>query len=87
MKKTFISVLIGLAAAAFLAGCSWDVRFGGGSKTANSATRSEDKSTVGQQVSSPTLGQQLMDLQKAKESGAITEEEYQAQRTKLLQNQ
>jgi hypothetical protein len=30
---------------------------------------------------SPTLGQQLLDLQKAKEAGAITESEYQAQKT------
>ncbi len=32
----------------------------------------------------PTVGQQLMDLQKAKESGAITESEYQAQKAKVL---
>jgi hypothetical protein len=34
----------------------------------------------------PTLGQQLMDLQKAKNSGAITETEYEAQKAKLLSN-
>ena len=33
-----------------------------------------------------TLGQELVDLQKAKESGAITPDEYQAQRSKLLGN-
>jgi outer membrane biogenesis lipoprotein LolB len=32
----------------------------------------------------PTLGQQLIDLQKAKDSGALTEAEYQAQKAKLL---
>jgi hypothetical protein len=32
----------------------------------------------------PTVGQQLMDLQKAKEAGAITESEYQAQKAKVL---
>ena len=32
----------------------------------------------------PTVGQQLIDLQKAKESGALNEQEYQAQRTKVL---
>ena len=32
----------------------------------------------------PTTGQQLMDLQKAKDSGAITDSEYQAQKAKLL---
>jgi hypothetical protein len=32
----------------------------------------------------PTLGQQLVDLQKAKDAGAITDAEYQAQKAKLL---
>jgi outer membrane lipopolysaccharide assembly protein LptE/RlpB len=32
----------------------------------------------------PTTGQQLIDLQKAKDSGAITDSEYQAQKAKLL---
>jgi hypothetical protein len=32
----------------------------------------------------PTTGQQLVDLQKAKDAGAITESEYQAQKAKLL---
>ena len=32
----------------------------------------------------PTVGQQLIDLQKAKDAGAITDAEYQAQKTKLL---
>jgi hypothetical protein len=34
----------------------------------------------------PTTGQQLMDLQKARNAGAISDAEYQAQRTKLLGN-
>jgi hypothetical protein len=33
----------------------------------------------------PTLGQQLVDLQKAKDAGAINDGEFQAQKTKLLQ--
>lgn len=33
---------------------------------------------------SPTLGQQLTDLQMAKNSGAINETEYQTQKAKLL---
>jgi hypothetical protein len=32
-----------------------------------------------------TLGQQLTDLEKAKEAGALTEAEFQAQKAKLLQ--
>ena len=34
----------------------------------------------------PTVGQQLIDLQKAKEAGAITEAEYQAQKAKVLEH-
>lgn len=34
--------------------------------------------------SSATLGQQLIDLQKARDSGALTEAEYQTQRAKFL---
>jgi hypothetical protein len=34
--------------------------------------------------SSATLGQQLMDLQKAKEAGVITEAEFSTQRAKFL---
>jgi hypothetical protein len=36
--------------------------------------------------STGTLGQQLIDLQKARDAGAITEAEYQAQKAKLLDN-
>ena len=32
----------------------------------------------------PTLGKQLMDLRAAKQEGAISEEEYQVQKSKLL---
>jgi hypothetical protein len=32
----------------------------------------------------PTVGQQLIDLQRAKDAGAITDSEYQAQKNKLL---
>ena len=35
---------------------------------------------------SPTLGQQLIDLQKAKDTGAISDIDYQMQKTKLLNN-
>lgn len=38
----------------------------------------------GPSPSNATLGQQLIDLQKAKEAGAITEAEYQSQKAKLL---
>lgn len=38
----------------------------------------------GANPSNATLGQQLIDLQKAKETGAITDAEYQTQKARLL---
>ena len=38
------------------------------------------------QQTNPTLGQELIDLENAKNAGAITESEYQAQKAKLLAN-
>jgi len=35
-------------------------------------------------IEQPTVGQQLIDLQRAKEAGAITDAEFQARKTKLL---
>ena len=34
----------------------------------------------------PTVGQQLVDLQKAKESGAINDAEFQTQKAKILES-
>ena len=34
--------------------------------------------------SAPTRGQELIDLKRAKDTGAITEEEYQAQKQRIL---
>lgn len=90
MKKLFIPVLIGLGTALLLAGCACDFRFGGGSKTnsttdaANNTTNNSQHPTVGQETVEPTIGQQLIDLKKAKDSGAITEAEYEAEKAKLL---
>ena len=39
---------------------------------------------VGYNPREATVGEQLIDLQKAKESGAMTEAEYQAQRANVL---
>jgi hypothetical protein len=92
MKKLFIPGLIGFATALLLTGCACDFRFGGGSKT-NSTTDATNSTTtsnntrpeVVQETSvSPTIGQQLIDLKKAKDSSAITEEEYEAEKAKLL---
>ena len=53
-----------------LTGCI-GVSLGGGSTTHTQA---------------PTVGQQLIDLQKAKDAGIITDAEYQAQKARLLAN-
>lgn len=55
-------------AALMLSGCL-DLKLGGGT-------------TMRPQTA--TVGQQLIDLQRAKDSGAMTEAEYQAQRAKVL---
>ena len=68
MKKLLVTVLIGFSAMVLLNGCI-GLQIGGGEK---------------RNVQNPTLGQQLTDLKAAKDSGAITEAEYQAQKAKLL---
>ncbi len=50
-------------------GCAWQI---GGDKP-------------GPTVCKPTRGQELMDLKKARDQGAITEQEYQDQRAKVMQ--
>ena len=71
MKKLFVPVMIGLSAMTLLSGCL-GLSVGGGT-------------TTRQQTA--TVGQQMIDLQKAKDSGAITEAEYQTQKAKVLAHQ
>ena len=68
MKKLLVPALIGFSAITLFSGCI-GLSLGGG-------TTSKSQS--------PTLGQQLTDLQMAKNSGAINETEYQTQKAKLL---
>jgi phosphate/sulfate permease len=68
MKRIIVPILAGLTAVTILTGC---IGLSIGSGTTSKPT-------------SATIGQQLMDLQKAKDTGAITEAEYQAQKAKLL---
>lgn len=68
MKKTIVPALIGLAAMALLTGCL-SIQLGGGTTTKPQAA---------------TIGQQLIDLQKAKDAGVITDAEYQAQKARIL---
>ena len=51
-----------------LTGCL-NLQLGGGSKN---------------DIQKPTVGQQLVDLQKAKDSGAISDAEYQSEKAKVL---
>jgi hypothetical protein len=70
MKKLFIPIMAVVSAMFLLTGCA--VELGGGSKT----------KTIDQK---PTIGQQLIDLKKAMDTGAITDSEYQAQKAKVLE--
>jgi hypothetical protein len=68
MKKVLISLFIAFTAMTLFTGCI-GVSLGGGTKTT---------------VVSATVGQQLLDLKKAKDAGAITDAEYQEQKVKIL---
>ncbi len=71
------AVLTGAALLAGVAGgCAWSI----GEKK----TQCCPKAAVAQ-PKSPTRGQELIDLKKAREQGAISEEEYQNQKKKLLE--
>lgn len=68
MKQTMSAAGVAVLAAVLLTGCL-NLQFGGGSTT---------------KPQGPTTGQQLIDLKKAHEAGAISDAEYQAARAKLL---
>jgi len=68
MKRLFIPALVGLSAMTLVSGCL-NLKLGGGS-----TNRPEP----------PTVGQELIDLQKAKDTGAITDAEFQAEKARLL---
>ena len=68
MKKILVPIMVGISAMTLLTGCL-ALQLG-----PDSVTKSQN----------PTVGQQLIDLQKAKDAGAITDAQYQVQKTKLL---
>lgn len=68
MKRLVITTLISLSAAMLLSGCL-GLSLGGGKKTV---------------TNNPTLGQQLVDLKIARDSGALTGQQYEDQKAKLL---
>ena len=75
-----------------LSGCVLGFNFGGGKKdsssttnTSNSsATSNNPRSSTGQQIVEPTIGQQLLDLKKARDAGAVNEQEYETEKAKIL---
>ncbi len=69
MRNLMITSLAALGIMLVLTGCV-GLSIGGGTKSETTRT---------------TAGQELIDLQKAKDSGAINDAEYQAQRNKILQ--
>ena len=68
MKRLFIPTAIALSTMVLLTGCL-ALQVGGGDKQ-------EDRNA--------TVGQQLVDLKAAHDSGAITDAEYEAQKAKVL---
>jgi hypothetical protein len=68
MKKLFITAAVALSAMLLCSGCL-ALHVGGGDK---------------KQIENATVGQQLIDLKTAKDTGAITEAEYETQKAKLL---
>jgi len=68
MKKLFMPTAVALAAMLLFSGCL-AFQVGGGSK---------------KEFANPTTGQKLIDLKTARDTGAITDAEYQAQKAKLL---
>jgi hypothetical protein len=74
MKKLLRPILIALSATVLLNGCL-GLHLGGGTHT---TVRNNS------QTYDVTLGQQLIDLQKAYDSGIITESQYNSQKKKLL---
>jgi hypothetical protein len=68
MKKLFMPTAVALSAMLLFSGCL-ALHVGGGDK---------------KEVENATVGQQLIDLKTARDTGAITDAEYQTQKAKLL---
>jgi hypothetical protein len=68
MIRLFVPILMGLTAVILLSGCL-GLSIGGGT-----TNRGQN----------PTVGQQLIDLQKARDAGIITEAEHQTQKARVL---
>ena len=92
VKTKLVYKVIGLAAITLLSGCVCAIQLGGGKKDSTSSTNTSNSSStsnasnpnVVKQTVAPTLGQQLLDLKKARDTGAISEQEYETEKAKLL---
>jgi hypothetical protein len=74
MSKLIVSAWVGLSALTLLTGCVY----------APFKDSTPDNQACTAKKTCPTLGQQLLDLKKAKDAGAISDAEYSAEKTKLL---
>ncbi len=63
--------LVGALALGVLSGCAWSI---GGKKEGELSIR-------------PTIGQELIELKKAKEQGAISDEEYEQAKARILEHE
>jgi len=76
LRKAILPMLLAVTAMVLMSGCL-GLHFGGGTRSSvQNRTQTYDVS----------LGQQLIDLQKAYEAGIITEREYKSQKKKLLKH-
>jgi hypothetical protein len=82
MKKRQIIILVSLLAVVFSVGACGCL--GGGKKKEKTAP-APPSPAPSVQSATPTTGQEFMDLKKAHDEGAITDEEFQRAKEKLLQ--
>lgn len=68
--KTVSSLVASCVLGVLISGCAWSI----GEKHAEAGPGNK-----------PTRGQELIDLKKARDTGAITPDEYEAQKQKLLE--
>jgi hypothetical protein len=68
--RPILTTLSALTLSALLAGCAWSI--------------GDKEGADGAKVTQPTKGDELLDLKKAYDQGAITEQQYQDQKQRVL---
>jgi len=66
--KLIVNLVVAALVTTFVAGCAWSI---GGSKEGETKVQ-------------PSKGQELLDLKRAKDAGALTDAEYEAQKQRVL---